>query len=329
MAAVMALGIFSHGVLINSAGDPFIVEYIRVIDFINLTLWITFVLSIMKSILDRKFLECHYTSQLNRFGLGTWIAGTSVVGIMVYDQFSTLPFLAEMIAYGNSLFWLVYIVICLKTLKECMRLKLYKKAHGILLLSTVSTQSVVLLDNTVFEAVPAWLNTAMIVIGIGFYVICVLMIFSRYVKSAWTIEADWNNTNCILHGALSITGVACIVSGVAGIFSVKALWFITLLVFVGVEVVEVLRLVKRVKGYGLKKGVLTYDVTQWSRVFTFCMFFTFTSFAKIHLINLTLFTDTILTVGIWFITFLLVSEIIIMFFSMLGARDRGTGAPSL
>jgi hypothetical protein len=53
-------------------------------------------------------------------------------------------------------------------------------------------------------------------------------------------------------------------------------WYYVLLVFVAVESLEVVRLVLRVKEHGWREGVLAYRVTQWSRNFTFGMFYAFT-----------------------------------------------------
>jgi len=43
-----------------------------------------------------------------------------------------------------------------------------------------------------------------------------------------------------------------------------------------VEAAELLRLVRRVGQHGLRQGIFTYHVSQWSRNFTFGMFYAFT-----------------------------------------------------
>ncbi|MDF2790344.1 MAG: hypothetical protein K0S80_3444 [Neobacillus sp.] len=58
------------------------------------------------------------------------------------------------IAIINIVLWIIYIGISVKTFLEISRTKSYQNVHGILLLTTVSTQSIVLLFNTVFKEFP-------------------------------------------------------------------------------------------------------------------------------------------------------------------------------
>src|SRR5690606_9654592 len=98
----------------------------------------------------------------------------------------------------------------------------------------------------------------------------------RYLRGGWSLVHDWNNTNCILHGAMSITGLAAALTLSVPLGFTVLVWGWVLAVFVVVEAVELLRAVKRVSALGWKEGVLSYHVSQWSRNFTFGMFYAFT-----------------------------------------------------
>jgi hypothetical protein len=71
------------------------------------------------------------------------------------------------------------------------------------------------------------------------------------------------------------------------------------------------RLIKRTRLYGLKKGILKYDVTQWSSIFTFAMFYTFTSLIQPHIEALVSIKDAIVHKGIWIVLTLLTIELIL------------------
>lgn len=312
MAAVMSLGIFIQGVLLNYFGTQFFQgSYGKTLCIIVLAMWFSFILSIFLAYLDRKFKEIHYSNPINRFGMGTWVAGTSICWILFHKQFSQLGFISEIMVFINLLFWIIYISISLKTLIELQRKKSFKNVHGILLLTTVSTQSIVLLINTVFNELPAIINILLLFIGFSFYMICALFILHRYMTSSWSIESDWNNTNCILHGALSISGLACLITGIINEEIIQMIWGLSLFIFIIVEAIEIYRLIRRIRHYGLKRGILIYDVTQWSRVFTFAMFYTFTSKIETDFSIVLILKNIIQTLGIWVIVPLLMMELIL------------------
>jgi hypothetical protein len=167
MAVVMAVGIIIHGILINATN-----HYVKVLCILNVALWISF--SILLTSFNHKFKDIHITNPINRFGIGTWVAGTSICGILIYQQFVEWVFLAEIITYLNIGLWLFYMGICIKTFYELTSSRLVKNVHGILLLTTVSTQSIVLLINTIYKDVPLALNISLITLGFSLYIICLL-----------------------------------------------------------------------------------------------------------------------------------------------------------
>lgn len=160
----------------------------KILCMINLALWFTFIFSFFIASLDGKFKNIHYSNVINRFGIGTWVAGTSICGILFYKQFPNWGFISIIIAFINIVLWLIYIGISIKTFIEITRTKSFQNIHGILLLTTVSTQSIVLLLNTISEEFPDIINIFLLFLGFGFYLVCVFFILFRYIKNTWSIE---------------------------------------------------------------------------------------------------------------------------------------------
>ncbi|MEH7094406.1 hypothetical protein [Neobacillus vireti] len=311
MAVVMAFGIIIQGVFTNFFGNRFFYGKAgEILSIIILALWISFSFSFLLSYFNKKFKSVHYSNPINRFGIGTWVAGTSITGILIYKEFIDWSFISQILLFINIILWILYIGGSVRALYELHQNNLSKNVHGILLLTTVSTQSIVLLISTINQNVPFEVDVFLIILGICFYLISAFYIIKRYVTTdSWTIKTDWNNTNCILHGALSITGLACVVSHVLSKHSVVLIWVLAAIVFLFIELIEVYRLFNRIKYYGMKKGMLVYDVSQWSRIFTFGMFYTITFQSAPNHYFLSLIRNAIITSGIWVIIILGVFEL--------------------
>jgi hypothetical protein len=313
MAVVMSFGITTQGVLLNFFGAGFFHSVAgRIISIVDLALWSSCIFSFFLALFNHRFTELHYSNPINRFGIGTCVAGTSICGIILEKQFHGWDPIVKVILYSNVCLWFFYILICLRTFADVLKKDLAKRVHGVLLLTTVSTQSIVLLASTVYKGLPEWIALFFTIIGACFYLISFLFIFKRYSRLGdWSFRKDWNNTNCILHGALSITGLACLVSHLLTKNSVMVIWFCAAAVFLIVEAIELFRLFSRIRNYGWIKAVFVYDVSQWSRIFTFAMFYTFTylcgpnPYFTFHL------RKVIIVSGIWFILVLLLFEIVL------------------
>jgi hypothetical protein len=311
MVVVMALGIISQGVLLNFFGAILFFGVVgKVLCILILALWGSFSFSFLFSYFNKKFRSVHYSHPIHRFGIGTWVAGTSICGILIYKQFIEWSIISQILLFITIFLWLIYIGGSVRAFFELNQNRLTKNVHGILLLTTVSTQSIVLLINTVVPTVPAAVDVFLITLGICFYFIGAFFIFRRYVTTnAWTIKTDWHNTNCILHGALSITGLACVVSHVLSKHGVVIIRIFAAIVFLIVESIEVYRLFSRIKYYGIKKGILIYDISQWSRIFTFGMFYTITFKSAPNPFFLSFTREVIITNGIWAIMILGIIEL--------------------
>ncbi|MCC3357109.1 hypothetical protein [Bacillus sp. REN16] len=322
LAAVMAIGIMTRGVLSNYFTAGFDV-YGEILVMINVTLWLSFLFSLGMAVWKGKFKELHLKHPINRFGIGTWVAASSICGILLYifnDWF--LP--AMVISIVNIGLWLFYIVISLFAFYEIHKTNTYHKVHGIILLTTVSTQSMVLILNTIFPEIPVFLNTSLLLLGFLFYGVGIYFIGKRYIGKNWSLKNDWNNTNCILHGALSISGIACIISGTVNPNVIVTVWIVVFAIYIIVEMIEVIRLYIRIKHLGLKQGILVYDVTQWSRIFTFAMFDTFTFRLQTDIVLISHIRHIVLSFGIWFILSLIVIEVFLSLRHLLQIHQKIT-----
>ncbi len=316
MAVVMAIGILTHGVFFNFFGSTFEIGR-QILGIIDLSLWLSFFCSIVMTLFTKKFIDIHYKHPINRFGIGTWVAGTSICGIILTEQLNQWALLFKIIFFMDLGLWCIYIGICIVAFYEINKTNLSQNVHGLLLLPTVSTQSIVLLYNTVFEQVPILINVILILLGFSLYFISAFFIVRRYLTYAWSIESDWSNTNCILHGALSITGLACITTEAMDQNLVMDIWIFTAIMFLFVELIESYRLVKRIKSFGLMDAFFIYDVSQWSRIFTFSMFYTFTFLVQYPSTLFLEIQNLIVLVGFWLVLALVSLEISIIIGSLV------------
>ena len=202
------------------------------------------------------------------------------------------------------------------------------RANGAILLCAVATQSLVVAGEALVPGgIPQPVSATLILLGYLFYAAGLVLILRRYgLRSDWTLANDWENTNCIIHGAMSITGLAIVVSGALPAGLAVLTWVWVLATFVGVEAIELARAVVRVRAYGWREGMFVYSPTQWSRNFTYGMFYAFT----LQLQESTApdswapgLQEEILGYGHYVVLVVLLVEIGIFFFDRVG-----TGLPS-
>lgn len=314
-AVVMANGIFLIGAIETF---PFLNIHVgKYFAFLLLIIWIIIYTLLTVQFFQRSFFFSFIQHPIKSFAMGTWIAGVSVLCNVFLKYFPGMILITQAMAILNTFLWLFFLVTCLYNFKQLIWKQQDYPVHGILMISTVGTQSIIVLLNNVFLELPNLFSELMILLGITFYVVSMFLIMRRYIKvKGLTLVDDWENTNCIIHGALSITGLAVVSSNTFSTSFVIYLWFIILLLIVVVETIEVIRAVLRVKSYGWNEGVLQYHVSQWSRNFTFGMFYTFTLF--LHQNSTYLMSDQLyhfqqmfLSVWGWVVLLALLGQIIV------------------
>jgi hypothetical protein len=214
---------------------------------------------------------------LARFGLGTWVAGTAVTAKLLYTSVPGWTPLAAALGVMACGLWLWFARIAGGAVLPLLGAR-RQPIGGSVLLATVATESLVLLAALLPTAYASTIALAPLVLGALLYVAGAAIILRSLMRAQdWGLAEGWRDNNCILHGAASITGLAAVSSSAVPAEACLALWLYAAAVFVLVETIESLRLALRVGAYGWRKGVLVYDVAQWTRSFTFGMFYAFTA----------------------------------------------------
>lgn len=328
-AVVMAAGIFLEGVFWHfpiMKGD-----FGKVAALAVFLLWAWLMGIYMKGIFNSKERERHFGHPIHSFAVGTWVATTSVCGTLLHQQVPEMNGVVYAMAIIGALFWLFFFYLVLRNFTMVYKKRLYLSVHGIVLFSTVATQALVIFYNSLFRSIQLQVfSDTFLLIGALFYVTGFLLILSRYTfQRRLDLKKDWDNTNCILHGGMAITGLACIVSHAVPGVVITGIWVWSLVWFVTVEFIEVIWAVKRVKAYGFVKGIGTFNASQWCRNFTFGMFFAFT--LKINLSAepiLYSIRGWLLSYGIWLVLMLLLYEITLFFWKYGGQETTKTNHES-
>ncbi|MGE0669022.1 MAG: hypothetical protein AB7O49_20915 [Sphingomonadales bacterium] len=224
-------------------------------------------------------LNDHVQPPIGRFAIGSWVAATAVLArmlILAYPAWRPVAVLLGVLACG---IWLWFVALAVQGLGDLLERPSAQPVPGLILLLTVSTQSIVLAGFDLLLKPSDWASVAAILSGIGagsYLGGVALMARSHFRAAGWRLADDWDNTNCILHGALSITGLTLVTWNAAPHLHLLVLWVCVFCIFLAVEAVEIARLSVRVRAYGWRRGAFSYNVTQWSRNFTFGMFYAFT-----------------------------------------------------
>jgi hypothetical protein len=275
-AIIMALGIMLNGAfqqsqLLRTECGPFLVPLL-----FALLAWL--IAGNAGAALNGTFYQRHLDHPIASFAVGTWVAAISVTVIAIVKELPQLHAAAVALFWPSLALWAAYMFIVARNYRRLWQEPRWlREASGVLLLACVATESLVISANRLYHAAPAVFNGAFILIGFGFYCAGAAAIALRYWRERRAdLTEGWPTTNCILHGALSITGLACAVSGAFPWQVTAALWLVVIVFFVGVESVELLRGWQRVRKLGWRSGLLQYAPGQWSRNFTFGMLVAFT-----------------------------------------------------
>lgn len=311
----MAIGIFGLGALGRLEGGE---AAERPLALILLALWAF----IAASYLSYRPKE-HIRDVGESFQVGTWVAGTAVLDemlILAFPEWKSLQLALGIIALG---LWMWFMALILRGFAR-ISIEGTGRVTGGILLSTVATQALAILIYKLFSGDVAQPALAILIWGgFLFYVIGSAMVVHRYLRPGWDFAEDWDATNCILHGAMSITGLAAVLTGaVPSSFAVVA-WIWSVSMFFFVESIEILWAVKRIKRYGWRRGVTSYNVAQWSRIFTFGMLYAFTMRPSAGLLPASWLRDlhsSILSFGAYVVLLALVVEIAVFLAHQLTAE---------
>src|SRR5690625_3913689 len=186
----------------------------RYLAFILLIIWMVIYVRLSIQFFRLDFLIPYLRHPVDSFTIGTWIAGVSVLCNVLLRYFPEILMVTQAIALLNTVLWLFFLVNCLHNFKRLIGKELEHGVHGAILLSTVGTQSIIILLNNVFFQFPSYFIIGVIVLGLLFYIKGIILMIKGYlIRQNWTLADNWANTNCIIHGALSITGLAIVTTG--------------------------------------------------------------------------------------------------------------------
>lgn len=269
---VMAIGIFSFDALPRI---PFIPEVIKQFIILELLVICFYLIMSYREQYRDGYLSRSIQLKKNQFGVGTWVAGSSLLAVLLLQTIPCFHFIAWGCALIAVLIWLVYAPCSCINLARLV-VKLDRVNIGIILLPTVSTQAIALLCYSLFSTLPPLLYQTLIHLGYILYLTGFFLI-ARYLfsLSCKRLILGWNSTNSILHGALSISGLAATTTAALNDKLIIGTWFITTSLFFLVESIALVKSIYRFKASGFIRGLFVYDATQWARVFTFGMYYTF------------------------------------------------------
>src|SRR5699024_6972281 len=242
---IMAYGIFFIG-----AYDylPFLCPF----EWVTIPLFTVMVASIFTMVfltyIRPKIFKQFQNEPTRLFALVTWVAVLSVF-LLVLQKHNLLiqPFIPGL-AFMNVMLIIGLIGFYTYAFKQLLK-RPRPKVDGIILLSTVSLQSIVIMLFHLFGSTFKGIFIPLICLGLICYIIGSTLIGRSYLKKGWTFADDWANTNCIIHGALSITGLAVVLTESFSHSFIFTLFIITTLLLCLVECLEILRLFKRIKRY--------------------------------------------------------------------------------
>jgi hypothetical protein len=271
-AALMALGIFALAALPALPGGAALRQPLALA---VLVLWV--LLALRFAAQWRRGADPRALPPMAQIAAGTWIAGTAVTAALVVAAVpSWAPLAVPLVAVALAL-WPWFLRLAAAAVRHVVA-DARQRVTGSILLVTVATEATALLC-TIFSRPPAWprLMIALVAMGAAAYVAGATLLARAWLNTpCWRLDEDWDTGNCILHGAVSITGLAAIFSGAVPAADCLALWLFAAAMFAAVEAIELARLVLRLRRHGWRRGALSYDTSQWARNFTFGMFYALT-----------------------------------------------------
>lgn len=303
---VMAIGIFTLDALPML---PFTTEFTsKLILIANTIIWMFLVFIHIRHIATQglSFIE---KNAVNQFGIGTWVASSAILAVLYMKYLPSLYFIVDALSMFAFCIWLVYLRIISVNLHSMLTHQ-FKLHTGIIFLATVSTQSIAIVMRALFGSLlPIQIYQLIIMLGISFYVIEILIIFKYYISSKPRhIISHWSGANSIAHGALSITGLSVLMTNSFNDFTVNYIWIFASFLFITIEGISSIKFIFNLISFGLKETTLDYDVSQWARLFTYGMYYTFTLTAIDHNVIHNDFANIVIQFGQYIIAALLVAE---------------------
>ena len=222
-----------------------------------------------------QYFHLHVQSILNRFTIGTWVAAIALLELLLIKTFPGTEEITWPLVLLAVMLWATYMNFALPDLEALFKNHLTLHLNGYIFLTVISTQAVLLVLNTIMPRwIPWLLNLTLISFGCLLYIACMMLVIRNYTRLRLrNVIVEWSHTNCLIHGALSITGLVCMTVSFPAIISF-IIWSVTAILFIAIESLSVLRFL--IRAQKKNRSAFRYDVSQWSRHFSYGAFYAFT-----------------------------------------------------
>ncbi|WP_133134499.1 hypothetical protein [Legionella wadsworthii] len=307
----MAIGIVTYDVLPRLFFITLFLRHLIVIEL--LIVWLYFFFFFTKSTIEGSF-NLFITNGINQLGVGTWIAGSSVLALLFIQEMPLwygVIWICELCALA---IWPIYMILSLNNLKKIF-LKKIRIHSGNLLLITVSTQAITLLTHILFApSFPISGSRVLILLGYACYLVSI-MIIGKYIFSCTKkrLFLGWSNGNSIIHGALSISGLASTITQAMSEEVILSTWYLASILLCLVEGMGLIKLYYRIKISGFIEGVFVYNLSQWTRIFTLGMYYSFTLALYKRDISSNFIVAHVIALGKYIVFLIFIFEIFIFF----------------
>lgn len=271
-SVVMALGIFAITCLPQFHFSPFLMLAAALELFI---IWLYIIVRLMQAYLRDTLSLQSFSSH---FYIGTWVAASVIVVLFVDQVQSTLHGFIVFLGMMAILIYIIYLILIARFMRICIRKRFRVPVNGAVMLTVIATQAIVLLFSELFGGIiPFYFYQALILLGAFFYLGGLALII-RYtlVARRHSFMAVWPNANHIIYGAIAITGLAMLKSHAFHEAMLMPVWQLASLFVFLMILMDVVRLVMRIRTKGIRKAIFVYHTSQWARVFTVAMYYTFT-----------------------------------------------------
>ena len=187
-AVVMAIGIFALAALQRI---PFPTRLVtQLIALAMLVVWTYIALHFLACAM-RGTMHRHSGDPVQSFAIGTWVAGTAVVAELVLTGVPQWRAVAAALALIAVLLWVWYLALVARGLWAIIAGRTRGGPNGAILLSTVSTQSIVILGPLLGpRQVPRAAWAVLVILGYLFYVTGLMLIVRHYLRERGLRLAD-------------------------------------------------------------------------------------------------------------------------------------------
>lgn len=313
-AIVMALSVFVWALLPQLPGKTFLFAPYLTLEII--IVWLFIAESYVKCYLGRHF-YIHMRDLLNRFNMGTWSCSTALLAILCRKVFADWEEIAWILGLIATALWIEYLHISIHDLRILARKQMTFKLNGSLLLPAITTQTIVIMIYTLARNwFPASMSITLLLFGYASYLGGLILL----IRSFWQTRTkqtlgEWSHENAYIHAGLSITGIACVFSEIIPASIIMTTWVAAAILFVLVESFAFIGLLQATFKNGLK-SIVSYDVSQWTRVFAYAGFYAF-ALNVLHMPNhfshLQIILQMIVKYGQYIVTLLLLVQLGIFF----------------